>query len=677
MPSVNKVTSLSIMLFATIVTTALIFSSFRPLWAATIIVNSTEDLANPDTGVCTLRAAVRAANTNTAIGGCVAGTPGVDTVTLPAGVYTLTAVGAFEGDSLTGDLNILESAIIKGASRDTTIIDGNATDRIFSIPSSSFLVIENLTLRNGRTQSGLFGMEEGGAIISGGVLTITNSIIRNSTASVGGGIYSNLGTIFIFDSQLVENSAESGGAIETHLADLSIVNSTLARNRPLKPIDFTSNSTGGAISTNGVLTITGSIIEENSAYRCGGVNVSAQALISDTKFISNRGHVGGGLCSLQLLLKSSTFSNNVATKEGAGLLIFSTSNLAIVDIDDSHFYSNAVVMENNISPSGGGAISIESALVTITRSSFVSNSAEIGGGGIYLKDSFYDTQTIIRDSVFSGNTASLGGAIHLFPRHATVIISNTSIVANFASRGGGIFNSVDNLTIYGSAIISNYIVADATDSFQQGSGVLNAGFITVSNSTISHNKTKNNDGAAINNIIDYGMGDLVVVNSTLASNQSPAFIRALGRSAIFSNTIIAYNGPSTNCGSEITQGTNNLQFPGTSCGASILSQDPLLGPLAENGSSTLTHALLPNSPAIDQGNNTVCASLLVNNLDQRGVTRPIGINCDIGAVEASLIQATPTPTLTSIPTVVVSTPTTTPTATPVPNKSVYLPVVNR
>ena len=61
----------------------------------------------------------------------------------------------------------------------------------------------------------------------------------------------------------------------------------------------------------------------------------------------------------------------------------------------------------------------------------------------------------------------------------------------------------------------------------------------------------------------------------------------------------------------------------------ITNTDPLLGPLADNGGATLTHVLLPGSPAIDSGDDVACPAS-----DQRGVSRPQGAGCDRGAVEA-------------------------------------------
>ena len=67
--------------------------------------------------------------------------------------------------------------------------------------------------------------------------------------------------------------------------------------------------------------------------------------------------------------------------------------------------------------------------------------------------------------------------------------------------------------------------------------------------------------------------------------------------------------------------------------------NPLLGPLANNGGPTQTFALLPGSPAIDAGNDAVCMAAVgapdygAGGFDQRGVTRPHGSHCDIGAFE--------------------------------------------
>ena len=75
-----------------------------------------------------------------------------------------------------------------------------------------------------------------------------------------------------------------------------------------------------------------------------------------------------------------------------------------------------------------------------------------------------------------------------------------------------------------------------------------------------------------------------------------------------------------------------------------MSGDPKLGALADNGGLTQTFALLPGSPVIDAGSDSICMAAPVNNLDQRGVTRPIGAHCEIGAFETNLPADTTAPT---------------------------------
>jgi hypothetical protein len=96
------------------------------------------------------------------------------------------------------------------------------------------------------------------------------------------------------------------------------------------------------------------------------------------------------------------------------------------------------------------------------------------------------------------------------------------------------------------------------------------------------------------------------------------------------NTIIAYNG--SDCVSHPNAADHSINTDG-SCGAALLMADPLLGPLADNGGPTFTHALLAGSPALDAG-------LGGGSVDQRGVSRPQGAGPDIGAFEWTALPFT-------------------------------------
>ncbi|HET9223671.1 MAG TPA: choice-of-anchor Q domain-containing protein, partial [Roseiflexaceae bacterium] len=83
-------------------------------------------------------------------------------------------------------------------------------------------------------------------------------------------------------------------------------------------------------------------------------------------------------------------------------------------------------------------------------------------------------------------------------------------------------------------------------------------------------------------------------------------------------SIVAHS-TGANCTGGITATGSNLEFPGTSCGASIQQADPLLDTgLKANGGSIATMALQLGSPAINTGRNSICAAPPVNNQDQRG-----------------------------------------------------------
>ena len=222
------------------------------------------------------------------------------------------------------------------------------------------------------------------------------------------------------------------------------------------------------------------------------------------------------------------------------------------------------------------------------------NAAGAGGGGIY---NFGDTLTV-SNSTISGNVAFGGGGIYNEPS-GTLTVSNSTLSGNSSSSGGG--------------------------------GIVNGGTLTVSNSTLSGNSASGGGGIWNNG------GTLTLSNSTLSGNSSsPGDSGSIlnNNTATLKNTIVSGGSCLIVGGTPGTfnDGGNNLDS-GTSCGFSatnnsLSSTDPMLGPLADNGGPTKTHALLAGSPAIDKG--VAVAGITT---DQRGVARPQGPAPDIGAFE--------------------------------------------
>jgi hypothetical protein len=314
---------------------------------------------------------------------------------------------------------------------------------------------------------------------------------------------------------------------------------------------------------------------------------------------STGGVVGGGIyhcCNGTLTIMDSTFSGNRVDWAGAGGGIYNTGGPLTI--------MNSIFSGNNATDSGGGIYNYYSTL-TITNSTFSGNSATSGawgsgGGGI----SNSGGPLTITNSTFSSNSASFSGGGGIYNYSNTLTITNSSFSGNSASAGGGIWNYYDTLIITNSTFSDN----SATGT---GGGIFNIGTLIVTNSSLSGNSASS--GGGIRNL------------------------NLQGGVATLRNTVVANSASGGNCNGTITNEGNNID-DGTTCGwgsasGSMSSTDPLLGTLTDNGGPTQTFALLAGSPAIDAGDDATCSAAPVNGLDQRGVTRPQGAHCDIGAFE--------------------------------------------
>jgi hypothetical protein len=236
----------------------------------------------------------------------------------------------------------------------------------------------------------------------------------------------------------------------------------------------------------------------------------------------------------------------------------------------------------------------------------------------------------------------------------TLTIINSTLSANAAGLGGGVFNS-GTLTIINSNFSSN-MASEGGGIYNPGSGTL-----TISNSTFSGNAAPVAGGASFN------LGTMQIANTTLSDNSSPLGGGVFNMGTLqIGNTIVnagASGANIINSGGTVTSHGYNLSSDDaggflTGPGDQI-NTNPLLGPLQDNGGPTFTHELLPGSPAIDAGDPNFTPPPF---FDQRGQGFPRVVNgrIDKGSFEVqSGGTPTPTPTTTTTPT-----PTTTPTATP-------------
>jgi hypothetical protein len=357
------------------------------------------------------------------------------------------------------------------------------------------------------------------------------------------------------------------------------------------------------------------------------------------------------------------------------------SGLTITNGYADYFNSGAGILG---SPAGGG-IWNEGAILTVSNCVVNGNSAgpnSIGpgpdlngiGGGI-LNDGTYGNATLtVVNCKIIGNVAAYGGGIlNLGP--ATLTINNSTISGNVACFGGGIYNGWgDNafMLITGSTISSNSAFGSSyfgygVGSLGQGGGIVNgaagSNATLIANCTISGNSSFDPGGASgIMNYGYYGNAPLTIINSTFSGNSTASgdveilnygeggsaplqigstILNAGASGVTISNVLgavisLGYNLSSDDSGGLLTNSTD------------LINTDPMLGPLQDNGGPTFTHALLPGSPAIDQGKN-----LSGSAYDQRGApfvrtfddpfvpNAPGGEGTDIGAFEMQTSTVTP------------------------------------
>lgn len=288
--------------------------------------------------------------------------------------------------------------------------------------------------------------------------------------------------------------------------------------------------------------------------------------------------------------------------------------------------TNSALLGNRAPDSGGGIYN--TGTLTLTNSALSHNLTDAGeGGGIYNAGTL-----ILTNSTLSTNDAYIGGGIY---NNGVLTLRNSTLLGHYAKGGGGIYNDASGtVSITDSTLRYNISNGD-------GGGIWNYGTLTLTNSTLSMN-TSDDWGAGIYNYY----GTLDVNNSTLSDNFAgyDGGIFNHGGQVTLSSSIIAndIDGYGANCfGDPIIDAGYNIEDTDTcglnSANGSLINTDPLLGPLQDNGGPTLTHALLPGSPAIDSGLNRLCPRT-----DQRGFKRPVDGNgdgtrtCDIGSFELQI-----------------------------------------
>jgi predicted outer membrane repeat protein len=322
---------------------------------------------------------------------------------------------------------------------------------------------------------------------------------------------------------------------------------------------------------------------------------------------------GGAILSIgTLLLDGVALSGNSAPLGGGGIAVGVPPNAPTArgraPLPASAALVDSTVSGNETAGDGGGVF-VDGGELTATGSTFSGNSAGDGSGGAVFA---LDATVRLTNDTFSGNTAGLGGAImqqQLAPHvPAQPTAALTGRVRGAQANAEALLGLVGQEKLPAPAAAA--VHQEPARRAQKPADVA-LDFVTIAGNTASVS-----GGGVFNaQALTFDVRDTIVASNTAAL--------------------------APNCWGTVASGGHNLES-GTDCGFTAATDrqnaEPRLGPLAGNGGLTRTMALLPGSLALDAG-DPACPPPAT---DQRGVRRPQGALCDIGAFEA-VVGAGPLP----------------------------------
>jgi hypothetical protein len=481
----------------------------------------------------------------TAIDNLVASPDPADTLILNPGTYA-------EYDIVIKKNILIRANTSYGHDAADTVIDAMKFGRIFDNAAGHTLTVDSLALRNtsynrfydgGAIVVGTGGsltvtssaftncsvLDYGGAIsVTGGTLTVTSTTFTDCHSSMGGAVYAGASTVLITASTFTRCSGTEGGAI-ANSGTLTVTSSEFISCTVTQNVD--GEAQGGAISNSGTLTVTFSTFTGCSAQNA--LYVSAGGAI----------HNRGGAATIASSAFNNCYSGAGSYDLGGGAI--SNDFGGTLSVTSSAF--------NGCSATTGGAIYNEAATLTLTGATFTGCSATTYGGAI--DNVFGGALTITAASVFSGCTATNGGAIYA---SGTTGITDTTFSGCTADYGGAISLSGGSASIGRSAFTG----CSATDA---GAVYNYNGALSVASSSFS-TCTSDNDGGAIYNTGASGTAD--ITNATFTGCTASRYGGAINSAGAPGFAVAS----SSFTGSTATTGGGAIAVSGSGA-PSILSSD--------------------------------------------------------------------------------------------------------
>lgn len=348
-------------------------------------------------------------------------------------------------------------------------------------------------------------------------------------------------------------------------------------------------------------------------------NTSVYLLNSSIRNSRTDSGFGGGA-----ILSFDTSTNFPSVEIVNSMIEFNESGFGAINTIGKLVVRDSVIRGNRALNAGGG-LSV-SGVVEIVDTDIVDNEAvqSVGGGLLAGRNAVVQ----IEGGRIRGNKGSIGGGVY---NGGQLVMRDLTISDNIAlaSTGGGLENYGGNALIAGVTFSGN--------SSLRGGGAIgneNGGVLELQNSTLSNNDVKvvGNPFFGGGAIFNY-QGSVAINSSTLVDNvgvaeEAVVFAGDSGQLSFYNTIMVSRGGD--NCGGRSSANISYSLFDDDTCkytsGTGNIYEFAFIGELADNGGPTLTHMIAPFSPAVDNGD-------CMFEVDQRGVERPQGGGCDIGAVE--------------------------------------------
>lgn len=364
----------------------------------------------------------------------------------------------------------------------------------------------------------------------------------------------------------------------------------------------------------------GGVFTESGALRLTNITISNNVVRGTSNL-----HGGGltiGTGATVLLDGEIKVSNNLLTRTGDNL----SFGGGIANYGRLNSTPNTLlVITDNVATDGGGIFN-RSSFLHLNNAWIYQNTATRGGGIHFSRGSEADQVQVINSNIFynypQAFSFAYGGGIYVnvAARERVVIHSSTIAFHSFGddpigagnwTSGGGVYNNGGHVIIERSTISSNSAIQDGGGIFQSDALAPGAGTprLTVTASTITNNVAA--DGGGIQYNSPTTLGHTVLAGNFPNCDGYPG-VRVVS---------LGYNFTDVGCLNSIDRLSTDI----------ITSIDPLLEPLGFYGGASLTHLPSPGSLLIDKiPSGSFCT---ITSTDQRGISRPQGVACDIGSVE--------------------------------------------